>query len=346
MKAIITADWHFGLPDKLVDQEWAFNGLLSYCENNGVTAIFIIGDLMDDRRYVTHDVSNKVVELFKKAKDRGILIASFPGNHDMFWRFSWRDTAIGPYADHITYFDDIGYFIFGERKFWVIPFIEHEDIYQRVLMEVSSRASADDVLLTHIGVSAAVMNISFQLQNWSVVSFENTVFSKVFTGHFHCHQKVGLKTWYPGSPLAWRYDEGVVEHGFIVYDTASGDHEFINIYDAGSKTYQPPEFVTIVDQKDLTSELVTGNNVKIMLNVGDNEDEIRAKLTELGAKNISFTKVKEKEIDFSSVKSINSDGMFESWLDFDKPKDFDTDTLLALNKEVELETPSETEDDD
>lgn len=346
MKALITADWHFGLPDKLADQEWAFNALISYCISNAVDVIFILGDLFDDRRYVTHDVSNKVVELFKKAQAADIAVAVFPGNHDMFWRFSWRDNAIGPYADHILFLNNVGSLMLGDRKFWIIPFIEHEDIYQRVLMEVNKLAGPEDVLLTHIGVSEAVMNISFQLQNWSVVSFEKTIFSKVFTGHFHCHQQVGSKSWYPGSPLAWRYDEGVVEHGFIVYDTVTGSHEFVNIYDVGSKINQPPEFVTIVDKADLTSDLVTGNNVKVMLDVGDNEDEIRTKLINLGAKNVSFTKVKEKEVDFSSVKSINSDGMFESWLDFDKPKDFDIDTLLALNKEVELETPNEIEDDD
>ena len=348
MKAIITADWHFGYPDRLKDLEWAFNTIIDYALKENIEYVFLLGDLIDDRRYVTHDVNNKVVELLCKAKVAGISVVSFPGNHDMFMRFNWRNNAIGPYAEHLTLIDYIGNFTLDGRKFWVIPFIEHEDIYQKVLMEVNKLASENDVLLTHIGVSEAVMNVSFLLQNWSVVSFEGTKFSKVFTGHFHCHQKVGEKTWYPGSPLAFRHDEGVVEHGFIVYDIKSGSHEFINIYDVGPKIDVPPEFLTI-DKDDVGESFIAGNNIKVMLGEGDHEDDIRAKLVAAGAKNVSFTKLKDKEVDFSVVGSINSDGMFDDWLAFDKPPSgpdgFDYDLLRTLNKEIEAATPVEVEDD-
>lgn len=344
MKVVITADWHFGHPTRLNDHEWAFNSIIDYCNINKIGNIFLLGDLIDDRRYVTHDVNNKVVELLRKARTNNIDVVAFPGNHDMYWRFSWKASAIGPYSDHLTLIDYVGHFTLGSRKFWVIPFIEHEDIYQKVLMDVSNLANENDVLLTHIGVSAAVMNVSFLLQNWSVVSFEDTKFSKVFTGHFHCHQKVGKKTWYPGSPFAFRFDEGVVEHGFIVYDTETGEHEFINIYTIGSQVNQPPEFVTI-DKDDVDKDFISGNNVKVMLAAGDNEDEIRAKLQTLGAKNISFTKIADKVIDFTTVKDISSDGMFKSWVEFDKPDGYDVDMLMSLNKEIEFETPIEIEDD-
>ena len=344
MKVLISADWHFGYPNRLSDHEWAFNAMLSYCIANDVKYFIILGDLIDDRRFVTHDVSNKLVELLKKAKNSGVNVITFPGNHDMFWRFSWKTNAIGPYSEHLTLIDYVGHFNIGNRKFWVLPFIEHENIYQKALMEIDRLASDDDVLLTHIGVSEAVMNVAFLLQNWSVVSFEDTKFSKVFTGHFHCHQKVGKKTWYPGSPFAFRYDEGVVEHGFLVYDTVSGDHDFVNIYDVGLKETQPPEFITI-DKDDVDSDFISGNNVKVMLGADDDEDEIRSKLREAGARNISFTKVAEKPVDFSVVGAVNSNDMFQAWLDFDKPVGYDNDTLIALNKEIEFETPVEAEDD-
>ena len=41
-----------------------------------------------------------------------------------------------------------------------------DDIYMKAVNELSTKASSDDILLTHVGVRGATMNQSFLLKNW------------------------------------------------------------------------------------------------------------------------------------------------------------------------------------
>ena len=85
-----------------------------------------------------------------------------------------------------------------------------------------------------------ILNECFLLQNWNIVEFSNSKFDRIFTGHFHCHQKVGNNVWYPGSPIPFRFDEGASEHGFLIYDTNDRSVEFEKIADLATG-YCPPD---------------------------------------------------------------------------------------------------------
>jgi DNA repair exonuclease SbcCD nuclease subunit len=340
MKAIITADWHFGYPGRLDDLKTTFLGMLDYCDSKEIKHIFILGDLTHDREHMTHDVSNTLSELLIEAEERRINIVAFVGNHDMFMRHKWSPNALKPFSKHVTFVDSISWFEFGGRKFWMVPFIEHEPTYMKIIKKLNEQVSKDDILLTHIGIASAVMNACFLVQNWSVVSFEETNFSRVYAGHFHNEQKVGSKSWYPGSPIPFRYDEGLVPHGFLEYDSESNEHEFIETYNI-VKENRPADFIT-VESEDVSSILgdCSNDNVKVQLKEGDDKEEITKKLKNAGAAKITFVKPKEEALDFSNKPENfrRSDNIFESWVDYDKPENLDKDLLLCLEKEVRADT--------
>lgn len=345
MKAVITADWHFGYPDRLDDISWAFRGVLRHCTKNGIGHVWLLGDLIHDRESVTHDVTNRLAELFEEANAAGIEILIFPGNHDMYLRYSWKINAIKPFAKYLNLVESVSSFDFGGRKFWIVPFIEHEKTYQRVVSLVSDQASDRDVLLTHIGVNSAVYNQCFLIQNWNIVSFEETKFSRVYTGHFHCTQKVGSKTWYPGSPISFRFDEGLVEHGFLVYDSDTNDHEFIDIYAAGTTEAAPPDFITM--ESDFEQSDISGNNIRILLKEGEDEVALRAALMALGARKVAFTRPTEQKIVIKDSGQATDDNIFESWLVHDNPAHLEHALLVSLERESRADTVmSEEEDDD
>lgn len=238
--------------------------------------------------------------------------------------------------------EEITTFEVKRQTFHILPFMHSEKEYMKELKKIDERASEDDILLTHIGVNSATMNFCFLIQNWNDVTFDSTKFKRIYTGHFHCQQQVGEKTWYPGSPIAFRFDEGEVEHGFFVYDIESNSHEFIKIYEAGAKylpDYRPADFITILDEDiDELSEGLVGNNVKLIMTQDYTGGELLAlknRVLELGVVSV---KCREKQ-DKTKAEDINdqirpeSTGtpqeMFKLWVEHDKPNWIKPKVLFA-----------------
>lgn len=346
MRIILTADWHFGYQGRLNDLRWAFKTLLVYCIKNHIYHIIILGDLTHDREYITHDVSNAIADLLDIAAKAGIMIICLVGNHDMFYRYRWRINSIRPFSKHLILVDDVQWFELFGRKFWCVPFIEHERTFMKVVHEINKQANLEDVLLTHIGIASAKMNMCFLVQNWNAVSFEDTIFSRVYAGHFHCTQKVGSKSWYVGSPIPFRFDEGLTEHGFFVYDVEQNEHEFIDLFEIG-KGEKPPEFLTVTsDNIDDIINNCQHDKVKVLVKEEDDVDEIRKRLKKAGAISVTTVKPKEGRPEINRpIGFSHSNDIFKSWLEFDKPKHLNHDLLLGLEKEIRLSTEV-VEDDD
>jgi DNA repair exonuclease SbcCD nuclease subunit len=348
MKVVITADWHFGYPGKLNDLKWAFNNLINYCDKNKVKYIFMLGDLLHDREYISHDVSNCLSDCLDYMNSKGIEMITLIGNHDMYYRHKWSVNAIKPFSKQLTYVSNISYLILDGVKFWLVPFIEHEPFYMKIIKDIDKKASENDILLTHIGIASATMNACFLVQNWNVVSFEETKFKRIYSGHFHCTQKVNSKSWYPGSPISFRFDEGLVNHGFMLYDTDTNSHEFIDIYNLGNEDdFKPPDYIS-AESEDISDVISNcqGNNVKIYLKDGDDDKEISNKLKLAGAAKVVLVKPKEKAPEFKKTENYNrSSNIFESWLAHDNPEHLNHELLLSLEKEIRSETRLEEEID-
>jgi hypothetical protein len=218
----------------------------------------------------------------------------------------------------------------------------------RTILKDSGTAK-DDIILTHCGVKDASLNECFLLKHWSVVDFTD-VPHNVFTGHFHCHQQVGENLWYPGSPLAFNFTEGLVDHGFIVYDTDTGKHEFVSLQ--GSETEdrslfpesgRPAKFITITDDmlKDPSLDL-SGNNIRIAIARDYSKEEIsdiRNTLMGKGAKNVTLMRLKEQEIELTDEErhglSVGRpDELLRLWLEKDHPDHISKDLLFSLNKGI------------
>jgi DNA repair exonuclease SbcCD nuclease subunit len=334
MRVIITADWHFGYQGRLEDLSWSFKTMLKYCIKNGIKHVFILGDLTEDRRSITHDVSNTITKLLELAYKSDVIVTCLIGNHDMFLRYKWTINSIKPFSNHLNLIDNVVWFELGNRKFWCVPFIEHEQTYMRVINSINEQASEDDVLLTHIGIASAKMNICFLIQNWNIVALEDTVFSKIYAGHFHCTQKVGSKSWYVGSPIPFRFDEGLTEHGFFVYDTVENNHEFVDLFKIGEGKL-PPEFITVTsDSIDSIINDCGNNRIKVVLSENDDVRSIKEKLKNAGATSVVTAKPKEEKIEVKDIKIDKSTNAFESWIKHDNPEGLDRKLLIGLEKEI------------
>ena len=205
MKILITADLHAGLSNKLNDIIWSIDIIRKYANKHGIEHVFILGDLFHDRVNIGIDVLHKVHDQLRRscslqANDRNNERLQtwhcFPGNHDMFLKNSWETNSIHHLAGLINIYEEVTKITLNGMDIHIFPFKHSEYEYMKILKTI--KHGPNDILLTHIGVSKAILNQCFLLRNWSLVNFEETKFKRVFTGHFHCYQEIG-KVIYPGS---------------------------------------------------------------------------------------------------------------------------------------------------
>jgi len=349
MKVVITADFHLGLSGRTDDIMFSLRAIREYMHERDIENCIIAGDLFNDRTAIVLDVLSLSHKFFYETKhEYKQEWAVLPGNHDLFFKNSWEHNALKVFKDLITVIDDITIIKLGKQRFGIIPFVYYEDVYMRVLDNlVSNKLGGDDVIITHVGVNNATLNECFLIKNWNIVEFTD-VPHKVYTGHFHCHQQVGDNLWYPGSPIPFTHAEGNTDHGFIVYDTETRTHEFVKTFECLSEPEifgdigKPPDFFTIIDSDigSLKDADIVGNNVRIALGHEYSHNDLvdlRQTLIERGANKVSWLKPKDTadyKDDIVQVSMGDPGTLLSAWIDHDKPKHLDRDTLIRLGKEV------------
>lgn len=340
-KILLTADLHFGCPGKTSDIVWSLEIMTKYAQKNNIKEIMILGDLFHDRVNLKIDVLVEVFKFF--SQDRGIRFMTFCGNHDMFLKNSWSINSLKPLGNLINVIEDVSAYAVDNRRFWIVPFIYYENDYMDTINKISKNVSSDDILLTHIGVNGASLNECFLLKNWSYVDFNDSKFNKIISGHFHCHQQVN-KVYYPGSPIPFRFDEGVVDHGFLILDTDTANLEFINIREIAKEfsDYLPPDYITISDEDVVDNiELCKNNHIRVLINEDKTSNqilEIKNKIREIGAINVSHLIPKKEDniIKQVDIKSTNNADLFVEYIEHDKPE-LDFKLLTQLHGIIKTE---------
>ncbi len=341
-KIIITADIHCGFQNRLNDCIWSMDVINAYATKNQITNIIIAGDLFHDRTSLGIDIISTVYDHLKKYRDTGVNWVALCGNHDLFLKTSWQINSLHCLGEILTVVEDYQLLKINGRNFHFLPFVHYESKYLEHFLEIEKKASKDDILVTHIGVKGATMNSCFLLKYWKDIDFENCKFNTIFTGHFHCHQQVGNKVWYPGSPIAFKFDEGMVPHGFIVFDTVTNEVEFVKTADASPDGYRPPDFVTIPEENLAESvKFLNGNHVRILWSNQVTANEL-AKVKEIlkakGALSISWglvdKEIKDVTLTTKASLGLSSIGtLFETWVKEDNPK-LDQNLLLSVHKQI------------
>lgn len=340
MKILITADAHFGVPGKTRDVSWSIDIMSKYAVKHDINDVIMLGDLFHDRVNINIEVLNIAYKALRDAKDRGQNWVCFPGNHDMFLKNSWEIHSLKPFENILTVIDQQTEITIAGQRFLILPFIHHESEYMKALESIKTET---DILLTHVGVHGATLNECFLIKNWSIVKFDDTKFNKIYAGHFHCQQSVG-KLHYPGSPIPFRYDEGVVDHGFFVHDTETNQHEFIKMFEVCKEfsDYTPPDYLTIASEDVEDSiDMFTNNNVRIILSEDLTSNEkmnLKKLLSEHGAQKISLMPPKQKTEEVTEANAISEsmrtpNELFTSYIKQDK-HELDEPLLLELHGKI------------
>lgn len=351
-KVIITADLHFGVPDRLRDILWAARAARAYAEAHEIDTTLVLGDLAHDRTAMELEVWNTLYDFLAETKRRGQNWYAFPGNHDMFLKHSWGINSLRPLQDHLTVMQDVRLLTLDDRRFFILPFIHLEKSYMRVLARLEQHYREDDTLLTHIGVRGSTLNTCFLLKDWSCVNFDSSPFRRVYTGHFHTLQSLNNQVFYPGSQIPFKFDEGGVPHGFYVLDLESMQHEFVDIWDCGRELLPgetpPPQFWTMLkdDLPTVDPEIVCHNMIRVVHHSevsGDEREEVKTGLMRLGARAVRWMVLADRSEAASEALSprpmINPGELFLRWLERDQKgtEGLDRSVLLRCDSECRHE---------
>jgi DNA repair exonuclease SbcCD nuclease subunit len=347
-KIAIIADVHLGYAGRTNDILWALRAVRNYCQEHDVDTVITLGDLFHDRQHLSIEILCGAYDFFRDAKyEYNQQWIAFPGNHDMFLKHSWNINSIRPLGELMTIVDTVKVLEIDDRRYWVLPFVYSESAYMRILERIEKQASKEDILLTHVGVNNAIQNICFLLQNWSIVTFIQSKFDRIYAGHFHLCQQVSTNLWYPGDLIPLKYDEGDCDHGFFVFDQDKNEHIFVNVLAEGCKLEpdaRPPQFHTFSeDDLDKKTEAdVCGDMVRITTtrDYTPNEcQDIRERFAAMGAKKVTFINLTDEKIPNAKLvefEPIKIEDLFTKWFDQDirNAKDLRRNLAIRLNKEI------------
>jgi len=102
-KLLITADIHAGVPNRLNDILWSCRVMREHAKRAGIEVVLVLGDLYHDRSSLDIEVLSRLCDFFAETKEEyGQQWITFPGNHDMFLRHSWRINSLHVMRKYMT----------------------------------------------------------------------------------------------------------------------------------------------------------------------------------------------------------------------------------------------------
>tara|TARA_Y100000114_G_scaffold36710_1_gene32204 strand:+ start:3808 stop:4854 length:1047 start_codon:yes stop_codon:yes gene_type:complete len=232
MRIAILTDTHFGARNdsqQFLDYFLGFieNQFLPECEKQNIDTVLHLGDLMDRRKFVNFNTLNQVRERFiERLQERNMKMYCLIGNHDTYYKNTNQVNSLtelfGERYDCFIPIDEPTDICLGGKTFGMVPWINKENKEQCDNFLKDSKA---DIMCGH-----------FELSGYEVlrgVKFDGGMsdnllkrFDEVWSGHFHMkHYKNNVR--YMGTPYQITFSDLYESKGFYIYDTDSGDLEFI-----------------------------------------------------------------------------------------------------------------------
>lgn len=195
-------------------------------KSRGIKEIIQTGDFFDKRKHINFTTLKHVKDEFiHPCREEGIHIVELLGNHDIYFKDTVQVNSPEQLADHYDHFDVITEpttLDYDGCKIDIIPWIcaeNHEKIYDFLSVSTSS------IVCGHFEFKGFDMYRGIPAQKGSTTEIFNK-FDKVISGHFHTRSSRG-NVEYVGTPYEMTWADCNDRKGFHIFDTETGDLEFI-----------------------------------------------------------------------------------------------------------------------
>lgn len=251
MKIAILADTHAGARNDsprfdVYFQKFFDDVFFPRVKKEGIKTLIHLGDIFDRRKYINFQTLENIKRyLFDRLSTEGIITYAIAGNHDTYYKNTNAVNSIrlllNEYIqrkDLVLFDTEAGKRIIGKQAFHFIPWVCAET--EQSAMDLIKTGTKDDICIGHFELDGYQM---FQgIRNEGGLSRKVLEgYDKVFTGHFHTRSHED-NIYYLGSPYEYTWSDFEDPRGFHIFDTETGDLEFIeNPYRMFHKIYYNDE---------------------------------------------------------------------------------------------------------
>lgn len=264
-----------------------------YIEQNQMDAIFILGDVFDDRRSLNVKAYNQAKRIFDYLDQFEVQTFVIPGNHDLYYKNTLTPNSVEPFVDKLKNFHYCGEptdVKIGSTKFLLIPWICQENEAEAMRFIAESDAN---VLCTHTDIvgSQSVPGI-FLDHGFQPEQF--TQYDYVLNGHIHTRSSFNnIRNL--GTQYQFNWSDYGQQKGFHVFDTEERRLEFVPnpsvLYD---KFYYTEDLVEGIDPLrwvDANEDRITDKFIKFVVTAKTDHytfEKFLARVQQVRAHEINF----------------------------------------------------------
>jgi len=269
-KILIFSDLHVAQHKRSVERlyhclevlEW----VLVTARKRSIEDIVFVGDLFHDRQRIDVLSYQRTFEIFRKnLNPDNLRFHTLLGNHDLWYNEKWDVSSVIPLCaiEGFCVIDEPSAHRIAGKVFGFLPYTRNpiEDL-KKIKIKEDNR-----VLFGHVAIHGAIWNVMHGTtadvsieHDGDMVKVDSSIFrgwDQVFLGHYHAEQKLDFNVEYVGSPLQLNFGEAFQHKHIIVYDTDTGEKEYIR------NTFSPQHF--IVPLADVKKYALDKNFIRVIV---------------------------------------------------------------------------------
>jgi DNA repair exonuclease SbcCD nuclease subunit len=294
-------------------------------DQQGIKTVVHMGDVFDTRQGIDYAALAWAKDnVFNQFQNRNIYLHLIVGNHDSYYKntnhINSLDLLLREY-DNVTVYSDPTEVRFGNLGVLMVPWINIES--EEHTMNMISQTDCP-VVMGHLELNGFVPHKGHVMNEGRDPSPFNK-FQKVFSGHYHTRSDNG-KIFYIGNPYEMIFSDMNDDRGFIIFDTDTLDHEYIN---------NPHRMHYSIYYEDnphsqLNTSLYDNKILRLIIRKKNNIGNFDAYLAKLYSSNIAEIKIIESGIDDysefdESLESEDTMTLLQKFID---------DGSVSLNKDI------------
>ena len=304
MKVAIFSDLHLGIRQD--SPEWhatafAFADFLAAeCKRRGITEAVFLGDFFHSRHAVSVATLDAADSFLKRLYPLHLHMVL--GNHDLHLSNDFGVSGVNLFGNfpNITVYREAAEVDIGGKRFvmcgWGRNPLEHRG----------------DVLCTHLEIAMFRFNPKSH-ENTEGVKCSALLerYGRIFSGHFHMRQEKSYSNGtirYTGNPFPMDHSDGDGDKGFDVYDTDTGEVEFVaNPTGYPFKHLKLSELKAAIDGGADLASLVGRSHFKLLVDTQPTVDELNLIDTAIAAATPA-SYIRELEAGAGGLTAVDSFG--------------------------------------
>lgn len=299
------------------------NVFFPYLKEHNIKTVIDLGDTFDNRRSIDFPaIQWATTNYYDKLQELGIDHHVIVGNHTAYFKNSNKinspELLLQQYQN-ITVYPEPTEVTINNLPILFVPWINQENEQQTLNLINKTKAN---VCMGHLELNGFVAHKGHVMED-SRDPIAVHKFDKVFSGHFHSRSDNG-KIYYIGNPYEIYFNDVDEERGFIVFDTETLEHEYINNpYKLHYQLYYED-----TDYRDLDYATYTNKIVKVIVRKKTNVRKFEKFIELLNNANVAELKI----IEYSEVPDVENFETLETEDTFSILNRFVDDAEIELDK--------------